>query len=212
MRVLVTGGSRGIGKAIASFFIDKGHEVICPSKKELDLNLDKIVLPNSNFDAVINNAGINIPQTMTEINDHTAMKVNYFSPLQILQQVIPYMTQNLFGRIVNIGSVWINQTKQKRHAYSASKSALHSLTKSIASEYSKYNILANTVSPGFIETDLTHANNTAEEINLIKNTIPLNRLGQPKEIAELVHFLVASNSYITGQNIIIDGGFSCTRN
>ena len=212
MRVMVTGGSRGIGKAIVKLFEDKGHYVYSPAKKELNLNSVKIALACTNFDVIVNNAGINILQDMSEINENTAMRVNYFSPLQIIQQIIPNMVQNSFGRIVNIGSVWINQAKQKRHAYSASKSALHSLTKSIASEYSEYNILANTISPGFIETDLTRTNNTNEELNKIKNSIPLKRLGQTNEIAELVYFLSVSNSYITGQNIVIDGGFSCTRN
>ena len=78
------------------------------------------------------------------------------------------------------------------------------------SEFSQYNILANTVSPGYISTDMTFQNNTEEQLSQIIKNIPLDRLGCPAEVADLVYFLTVNNSYISGQNIVIDGGYSCT--
>jgi 3-oxoacyl-[acyl-carrier protein] reductase len=120
------------------------------------------------------------------------------------------MIKQNYGRIVNIGSIWIDTAKPNRLAYSASKSALHALTKAVTAEYAQHNILANTVSPGFILTDLTRQNNTAQEIEVLREKIPAKRLGVPEEIAKLVYILTVDNGYIAGQNIIIDGGFSCT--
>lgn len=211
MRVLVTGGARGIGKAIVERFVTDGHFVYAPSRNELDLS-KPVCLQIRDFDIVINNAGINPLSSIEQISDEQVMRVNYFSALEIVQQCLPYMVKQKYGRIVNIGSIWIEFSKEKRAAYSASKNALHSLTKSLTAEYARENILTNTVSPGFIETDLTFKNNTPEQIHELKKQIPLHRLGSVKEIANLVHFLTVPNSFITGQNIIIDGGYSCTAN
>jgi 3-oxoacyl-[acyl-carrier protein] reductase len=138
------------------------------------------------------------------------MQVNYQAPLSIIQQCIPYMVTKGYGRVVNIGSIWIELAMQKRLAYSASKNALHALTKAIIAEYSDKGIICNTVSPGFIGTDLTYQNNSELEIQKIKEKVPLRRLGTPEEIANLVLYLTVENSFIAGQNIIIDGGYSCT--
>lgn len=210
MKVLITGGSGGIGSAIVTEFRSYGHEVYAPSRIELNL-AEPVKLQENNFDIVVNNAGINPLSPISQITDDVVMTVNYISPLQIIQQCLPYMTSNRYGRIVNVGSVWVEQTKHNRAAYSASKSALNSLSRSITAEYAKYNILANTVSPGFIDTALTHKNNSTEELARIEAMIPAGRLGMPVEIAKLIYSLTAENSYISGQNIIIDGGFSCVR-
>ena len=209
MKVLVTGGSKGIGFAIANLFIAKGHSVYLPDRTELDLLLP-INLQKREFDIVINCAGINPIKPLSNISDNDVMTVNYLSPLQIIQQCIPYMIDKRYGRIINIGSVWIDTSKSGRLAYSASKNALHSLTKSIVSEYGQYNIIANTVSPGFIETDLTYQNNSLDNIHKIIQSIPLSRLGKPEEVAKIVYHLTVDNNYIAGQNIKIDGGFLCT--
>jgi 3-oxoacyl-[acyl-carrier protein] reductase len=209
MRVLVTGGSKGIGKAIVQLFEHNGHSVYSPSRSELDLT-QTVDLQDREFDIIINNAGINPLTYIKDISDEAVMKVNYLSPLQIIQQCLPYMVDQKYGRIVNIGSIWIDTSKPKRASYSASKSALHSLTKSLTAEYAHENILTNTISPGFIGTDLTYQNNTKEEIALLSKQIPVGRLGLPEEIAKLVYTLSVENNYIAGQNIIIDGGYSCT--
>jgi len=209
MDVLVTGGSRGIGKAIVDLFTINGHSVYSPTRKELDLS-QPIKLDKCEFDIVINCAGINPIKKLEDISDDEVMRINYYSPLEIIQQCIPHMVCNRYGRIINIGSIWIDTSKPKRAAYSASKSALHSLTKSLTAEYAPKNILTNTISPGFIGTDLTYQNNTKEEIALLSKQIPIGRLGLPEEVAKLVYTLSVENNYITGQNIIIDGGYSCT--
>jgi 3-oxoacyl-[acyl-carrier protein] reductase len=210
MRVLVTGSSRGIGRAIYDKFAKEGHEVLNPSRDELDLS--KNIFPDfGEIDILINNAGINIPESILDLSKvEEIMNVNFYAPLKLMQAYLPFMKKQSFGRIVNIGSIWVDFSKENRVSYSASKNALHSLTKSIVSEFSQYNILANTVSPGYISTDMTFQNNTEEQLSQIIKNIPLDRLGYPSEVADLVYFLTVNNSYISGQNIVIDGGYSCT--
>lgn len=210
MRILVTGGSRGIGKDICDKFIKEGHEVIAPTREELDLSQPLSFIPDK-IDVLINNAGINLIDSVFDgENYEEIMQVNYFSPLRLFKLCLPHMKKQNYGRIINIGSVWVDYAKSGRSAYSASKNALHSLTKSITSEYGAYNILANTVSPGFFITDMTLQNNTEEAIKELRSKIPVGRLGYTNEVADLVYFLTIRNSYISGQNIVIDGGYSCT--
>jgi 3-oxoacyl-[acyl-carrier protein] reductase len=210
LRILVTGGSRGIGKDICDKFIKEDHEVIAPTREELDLSQPISFIPDK-IDILINNAGINLTDSVFDgENYEEIMQVNYFSPLRLFKLCLPHMKKQNYGRIINIGSVWVDYAKSGRSAYSASKNALHSLTKSITSEYGAYNILANTVSPGFFITDMTLQNNTEEAIKELRSKIPVGRLGYTNEVADLVYFLAIRNSYISGQNIVIDGGYSCT--
>ncbi len=210
MRVLVTGGSRGIGKDICDKFIKEGHEVIAPTREELELSQPISFIPDK-IDVLVNNAGINLIDSIFDgENYEEIMQVNYFSPLRLFKLCLPHMKKQNYGRVINIGSVWVDYAKPGRSAYSASKNALHSLTKSITSEYGTYNILANTVSPGFFMTDMTYRNNTEEAIKELRSKIPVGRLGYTNEVADLVYFLTIRNSYISGQNIVIDGGYSCT--
>jgi len=217
MVVLLTGGSRGIGKSIKDFFEGRGHIVLSPSKKEMDLsnleNVKSYLTTLDDVDIIINNAGVNYlnnieNETIESLNK--TLNINYLSPFIICQHFLPLLKNKNYGRIINIGSIWINYAKTLRGGYSASKNALHSLTKTIVSEYSEYNILCNTLSPGYILTDLTLQNNTKEDLKNITNQIPLKRLGNADEIAKLVYFLTIENTYINGQNITVDGGYSCT--
>jgi 3-oxoacyl-[acyl-carrier protein] reductase len=164
-------------------------------------------------DVIINNAGVNYLNSIeneTIENLNKTLNINYLSPFIICQHFLPLLKNKKYGRIVNIGSIWIDYAKNLRGSYSASKNALHSLTKTIVSEFSEHNILCNTISPGYILTDLTLQNNTKEDLENIKNQIPLKRLGNIDEISKLVYFLTIENTYINGQNITIDGGYSCT--
>jgi len=210
MKILITGGSRGIGSDISEIFKKNGHEVIAPTREELDLSQPFSFIPDK-IDILINNAGINIIDSIFEGEKYEEMMtVNYFSPLRLFKLCLPYMKKQNYGRVVNIGSVWVDYAKPGRSSYSASKNALHSLTKAITAEYGNYNILANTVSPGFFITDMTFQNNTEEDLKNLRSKIPLGRLGYTNEVADLVYFLTVKNSYISGQNIVIDGGYSCT--
>lgn len=211
MKILITGSSRGIGKEISKYFYERNHILYCPTRDEFDLSKN-VKLKETDFDVIINNAGIN-PLCKLEDSCENLEKVfntNFISSYQIVNQCIPHMIKSKYGRIINIGSVWIDIAKEGRFCYSVSKNSLHCLSKFITVEYSKYNILSNTISPGFIDTELTRKNNTNEEIEILKNKIPCNRLGLPEEIAKLVYQLSVENSYISGQNIIIDGGYSCS--
>ena len=210
MKVLVTGGSRGIGKSIVEIFQKNNFEVYAPNRDELDLS-KKIELKDTSFDIIVNNAGINPLNKFEEQDYEEILKVNFISPLEIIKQCLPYMTSKKYGRIVNIGSIWIDSSKKERSSYSFSKSALHSLTKSLTAEYASKNILTNTISPGFISTELTYKNNSKTDIERIIKDIPIGRLGLTEEIAKLVYYLTIENTFICGQNIIIDGGFSCVR-
>ena len=120
------------------------------------------------------------------------------------------MRDRRWGRIVNISSMFGIVTREHRAAYSAAKSALQGLTRTLAVEFSRDNVLANCVAPGYVETELTRQNNSEEKLNRIVGSIPVGRLVQPGEIAKFVSFLCSEdNTYITGQVLIIDGGFTC---
>ena len=119
------------------------------------------------------------------------------------------MIKRNWGRIVNISSIWGVVTRPGRLSYSASKMALLGINKTLAVEWAKNNVLVNAVSPGFTLTELTKTTNTEEELNIIKNKIPQNRLAFPEENAKGVLFLASNlNSYVVGQNLIIDGGYT----
>ena len=121
------------------------------------------------------------------------------------------MAANNWGRIVNVASLFSFLTKVGRGPYSASKAGLLGMTRAAAVEWAKGGVLVNAISPGFIDTDLTRKNNTQEAINLIVGQIPIGRLARPSELFPLVRFLISEeNTYITGQNFVIDGGFSIT--
>jgi 3-oxoacyl-[acyl-carrier protein] reductase len=135
------------------------------------------------------------------------MQVNLKAPLRLIQAFSKRMGNR--GRIVNIGSIWAVISKKGRLTYSASKSALLGATRTLAIELSQKGILVNAVCPGFTDTELTRKNLTSKEIKEIEGFIPVGRLAKTNEIAEVVYFIGSLlNSYITGQTIIVDGGYS----
>lgn len=218
MKVLITGGSRGIGKAVCEKFLSEGYEVCSPSREELDLSnnlsIEKFINNNKNvkFDSIINNAGINPLDFIEDISDKDfdmAMQINVKAPLKIIQGFIQGMKESNYGRIVNISSIWGIISKEKRTTYSISKYGINGLTNSLAVECGIHNILVNSICPGFVNTELTKKNVPEKEANAIKQLIPLNRFAEPTEIAETVYFFGSQkNTYITGQKIIIDGGYT----
>lgn len=212
----ITGASRGIGNAIKKAFVKNKIEVISPGRNELDLadpeSIRNYFLHTQIYaDIVVNCAGINILSPFEEL-DMTEMQqvfqTNFFCIVQILQELLPGMRDRQYGRIVNIESLYALISKENRISYATSKSALSGLTKTLAVEYGKYNILVNAVLPGYVLTEMTEKNLTNSDIEKIVERIPLKRLAQPEEIAQLVLFLCSDrNSYVTGQLIVADGGF-----
>ena len=159
---------------------------------------------------MVNNVGINhiIPIKDVRSNHYDDLfGVNLKAPYFFSQKVSQNM--NPGGKIVNIASIWSTITKPNRTLYTATKSGLAGMTRAMAAELGPSGILVNSVSPGFTLTELTDASLTEKEKKELCTQIPLGRMAQTEEIAHLVSFLVGpNNTYITGQNIIIDGGFS----
>lgn len=217
-RALITGGSRGIGKAIADKFKAEGYEVVTPTRSEMDLSSQESVLAyvkaheGEYFDVIINNAGINEINEITDITDdelNKTMQINLISPIQLLRGFCGPMKEHRYGRIVNIGSIWAVVSKAGRTVYSATKNGIHGVTNTLSVELAPYNILVNTVCPGFTMTELTKKNNTPEQIASISKEIPMGRMAEPEEMAEVVYFLASEkNTYLTGQKITVDGGYA----
>jgi 3-oxoacyl-[acyl-carrier protein] reductase len=218
-RALVTGGSRGIGSAIAERIASQGAEVLTPSRGELDLGVRESVSafidsPESReIDILVNNAGINFLNPLERVTDEdweTMLRVNLTAPMELIRGLSPGMVSRRWGRIVNISSIFSLVTKSARGAYSATKSGLNGLTRTVAVELAPHGILVNAVCPGYVETELTYQNNSPEQLAAIAKTIPAGRLAKPEEIARLVGFLCSEhNTYLTGQTVTIDGGFTC---
>lgn len=217
-RVLITGGSRGIGKAIASKFEEYGYEVVTPTRQELDLQNKSSVQAfvdarkGECFDVIVNNAGINDINKIENVTDeeiNNMITINLVAPIMLLRGFTGAMKKQHYGRIVNIGSIWAVVSKGGRCVYSATKNGIHGVTNTLSVELAEDNILVNTVCPGFTLTELTKKNNTPEEIARISDDIPMKRMAQPEEIAEVVYFLCSEqNTYLTGQKIVVDGGFT----
>lgn len=217
-KVFLTGGARGIGKAIADKFIECNYEVVAPTRAELDLSneisINNYIKAHKDiyYDVIINNAGCNDINEITEVTDaeiNNMIAVNLVAPIKLLRGFVGAMKEKKYGRIVNIGSIWATVSKGGRCVYSATKNGIHGVTNTLAIELAPYNILVNTVCPGFTLTELTYKNNTPEQIAEISKDIPLGRMAEPKEMAEVVYFLCSeSNTYLTGQKIMVDGGFS----
>jgi 3-oxoacyl-[acyl-carrier protein] reductase len=163
-------------------------------------------------DILVNDAGVNkiAPlEAVTDENLQEALQVNLVAPFRLARDLAPLMAKRGYGRIVNISSIWSVVSKGGRLPYSMSKSGLSGLTRTLAVEVAQFNVLVNGVAPGFVNTELTSQNNSEQDLAAIRAMIPAGRLAEPEEIAEIVSFLCsAKNSYITGQTIVVDGGFS----
>lgn len=164
------------------------------------------------IDGLINNAGINRLNSVNQINMidwDDMLAVNLSAPFKIIKTVSVKMIEQKYGRIVNVASIFSKISKEKRAAYSATKFGLNGLTVGTSNDLARYNIMVNTISPGFVMTDLTKKNLTAEEIDILSEMIPAKRMAVAKDISNVAIFLLSNlNTYLTGQNIVVDGGFT----
>jgi NAD(P)-dependent dehydrogenase (short-subunit alcohol dehydrogenase family) len=230
-KIFITGASRGIGHAIASAFRAEGGWVVGtrtrPAGNADDTCQEWVVVDFSRReeihacadavrrvepDVLVNNAGINKVGPFVDISaeDFLAIQqINVFAPFLLCQAAIPAMKRRGWGRIVNISSIWGKISKEHRASYSTSKFAVDGMTLALAAEHSADGILANSVAPGFIDTELTRRVLGDAGTKRLVSLVPARRLGRTDEIARLVLWLGSEeNTYIAGQNIAIDGGFS----
>ena len=220
---LVTGGTKGIGKSIVKE-LKKKYTVYYTGRKkrkiknyfQLDLSDQSSVksfikeTSKLNFDILVNNAGINNIKYFNLYKPFEIQKmlnVNLVNLTLITKVLLKNMIKKKWGRIVNISSIWGVNPCKKRSIYSMTKSALISFSKSLAIEYGSYNINTNSISPGFIMTDLTKKSLSLNQLKSLKKKVPLRRFGSPEEIAKIVIFLCSEKNYINGSNIVADGGF-----
>ena len=235
--VIVTGATRGIGAAIADEFARQGAHVIGTATQPGEVDRLNAKPPaNTHFvqadfsrpdslsefiefigrqqriDVCVNSAGINIIKPVDDVTvaDFDRLtSINYRAPYLISQAAARVMRRAGRGWIINIASIWSVATKVGRSSYSASKAGLAGMTRGLATDLAASGILVNCVSPGFVMTDLTRSSLTDDEIKKLASQVPLGRFAEPSEIARLVAFLGGeSNTYITGQNIVADGGFT----
>ena len=216
---LITGGSRGIGAAIRTELEGRGCCVVAPARGELDLgqpdSIDAYVKAQGCLavDILINNAGINVLNPIPAIDAATwqaMLQTNLTAALRLIQAFAPSMGSRGWGRILSVSSILSVVTRERRAAYSMTKGALNALTRSAAVEFGPAGVLVNALAPGYVDTDLTRQNNTPEMLAAIQTTIPLRRLARPEELAQVAAFLVSDeNTYLTGQTILVDGGFTC---
>ena len=231
-RVLITGASRGIGEGIAKRLSAEGAYVVGTATKkpeldhgyinqwiEADFSCNESLEHYCNclsglegFDICINNAGINIIKPLEDVSSidyFRIQKINLESPYLISRALLNGMKSRGGGKIINISSIWGCVTKKHRSLYSTMKTGIVGMTRALAVELAPCNILVNAVSPGFTMTDLTKNSLSVEQINSLTKDIPLGRFAEVDEIASIVTFLASEqNTYLTGQNIIVDGGFT----
>lgn len=227
-KVLITGGTRGIGKAIALKFIKKGYRVCvtyskdeesatkmremgvetykCDVRKENDIK--SLFQRFGAVDILVNNAGVSLIKLTQDVSADEwddLFAVNVRGAFLCSREAIKGMLSNQKGLIVNISSVWGEVGASCETAYSASKSALIGFTKALAKELAPSGIRVNCISPGVIDTKMNE-HFSQDDLALIKEEIPVGRLGKSEEIATAVTFL-EENEYITGVDLPVGGGF-----
>jgi len=234
--ILITGANRGIGHNILQKISNNGYTVIGTSRSESGLENISKTLENTNGEGMImdvtnqesidkavsnikekygviyglvNNAGItqdNLLMRMTDKEWSSVIDTNLTSLYRVTKSVVKDMMKARIGRIINIGSIVGLMGNAGQSNYSATKAGLLGFTKSLARELSSRNINVNSVSPGFIETDMTKAL-SSDQIQALTKNIPLGRIASPEEVSSVINFLLSDeSSYITGENINVNGG------
>ena len=230
--ILISGASRGIGKQTAIELTKCGYTVIAgynkseqsakELQKEYNIDIFKADISNSSeikkmtdyvlnkykkIDVLINNAGISQTKLFTEITDedwNKMIKTNLYSCFKLTQSCLPNMIHNKSGCIINISSMWGQVGASCESLYSITKAGIDAMTKSLAKELGPSGIRINSIAPGFINTDMNKCY-SQEDIQCIINETPLEKVGQPSDIANCVKWLIEDN-FTTGQIIPINGG------
>ena len=230
MNILVTGASRGIGKAIAENLITLGHEVFVSARNEellkeyknycvcdLANGIEKLgeYIKANEIDVLVNNAGEYIYSAIENMTyeqiEHIA-KVNFEAPMYLISKAIPYMKLKKWGRIINIGSISGVMGEANASLYSATKSALFGATKALALELAEYGITVNTINPGWVDTEMGNSSANDGEFTKeeIVECIPQRRFVSPIEIAGMVKYLISDEAKgVTGQSINLCAGLTC---
>jgi len=250
---LITGASRGIGKAIAKTFAAAGYDLVLTCSKtlpeleafarELETSFGRpgqsagnapdsvppairckacqadagdpaqmaaIFQGLSRLDVLVNNAGISYVGLLHEMSPEewrNVLSTNLDSCFHACKGAIPLMLQRHAGRIINVSSVWGNVGASMEVAYSASKGGINAFTKALAKELAPSNIQVNAIACGVIDTSM-NACFSAEDMEALRAEIPADRIGSPDEVAALALQLATAPSYLTGQIITLDGGWT----
>jgi NAD(P)-dependent dehydrogenase (short-subunit alcohol dehydrogenase family) len=238
---LVTGGSKGLGKAMARGLAEAGADVVISSRHESELKtaLEELLQGTSRrgryfvadlsrreeadrlaraaldafgrIDVLVNNAGSNKPQAADAITDQAwdeILELNLSSVMALTRAVVPDMKKRRWGRIIHISSVMAYTSKEKRHAYSATKAALLGMARAAALELGEFGITVNCIAPGPFLTDLPAAVLSAEEKKRMAERTALGRWADPRELIGPALLLASeAGSYITGQSLVVDGGY-----
>lgn len=236
-KVLVTGASRGIGKAVASMFASSGCDLYMTCHKNSRLldsfaeelrekygikckcytfpiydeeKVAEMFRDISYLDILVNNAGISYVGLLTDMTYgewREVIDTNLSACFLTCRSAVPEMVRRRHGKIINISSVWGNIGASMEVAYSASKGGVNAFTRALAKELGPSNVQVNAIACGVIDTDMNKCFER-EEMNALVQEIPSDRIGRPEEVAALVKLLCTGNEYLTGQVITLDGGWT----
>ncbi|WP_246539441.1 SDR family NAD(P)-dependent oxidoreductase [Telmatocola sphagniphila] len=238
---LVTGGNKGLGKAMARGLAEAGADIFISSRSEGELKTslaeildgtgrkgeycvadmndradvarlaETALAKMGRIDILINNAGVNIPQAIDAIDDESwdrVLEVNLSSIMALSRALVPQMKSRKWGRIVHISSIMGFVSKERRNAYSATKSAVIGLAKASALDLGEFGITVNCIAPGPFLTDMPMSVLSDAEKKQFASRTALNRWGDPKELVGPVLMLTSeAGSYVTGQVLVVDGGY-----
>ena len=223
---LITGASRGIGRAVAEKFAKEKYELYLISHRDAaDLSglpghhyagdagdyafLKNVFDDMDRLDVLINNAGVayyGLLQDMEPEEWDRVIRTNLTALFNSCKLAIPKMLRNHAGKIINVSSVWGSTGASMECAYSASKGGVDAFTKALAKELAPSNIQVNAVAPGVIDTDM-NSHLSADERDALISSIPAGRMGTPVEAAELIYTVAKAGNYLTGQIVSLDGGW-----